>query len=749
MAASRGQHARKLAVILHADVAGSTALVQLDESLAHDRITDAFNRFSQLIARYSGTVHEIRGDALLAEFARASDAVCAAVDFQLSHAGYLEQLDDEVTPEIRIGISLGEVVFADDTVTGAGVVLAQRVEQLAEPGGLCVTGAIHEALPQRMPFVQTSLGERQVKGFEDAVRVYQVALKSGAAVPEAEPGNQDRLPSQTRRLIVAFAAVALVSVGVVLFWLKSWIPQEEMAPAAQTAISPTAKPSIAVLPFTNMSGDPEQEYFADGMTDDLITDLSNISGLSVIARNSVFTYKGIPVNVKKVGEELGVRYVLEGSVRRTEGRLRINAQLIEASSGHHLWAERYDRDYQDVFTIQNEVIGRIVSELEVTLTDREETKVVKIPTNNLEAYDYYLRAEQEGFYTASYGSLRRVLSFYKKAIALDPRFAEAHAGYARTNVEIWRFGYNDLVAGTVARKSAYEAASNALAIDSDNPRAYTVLAILQLVDGRHEEAIESAQRAIRSRPNDSEAHLNLALVLAYSGRTEAGVTAVENALRLNPKPSPGTLLFSGVVFYSNHQYERAIKVLRLAIEIEPTHQEPYLVAAYAQTGQLDLARSELNRLHQAFPISNLALQRVLYGYYKRPEDLEHLIGGLRKAGMPEWPLGLEGRKEDRLSASALGDVTPGRTWIGRHVATGIPFIQEISETGTLAYRSAQSFLAGEMRIEQDMLCQSFSSYLSGHKFCGYVYRNPTGAAETQDEYLYITADAAKYFSLVK
>ena len=429
--------------------------------------------------------------------------------------------------------------------------------------------------------------------------------------------------------------------------------------------------------------------------------------------------------------------------------MRINAQLIEASTGHHLWAERYDRDYEDIFALQNEVIGQIISQLEVKLTDREETQVVKIPTENLEAYDYYLRAERAGFYVASNDSLRKALSFYKKAIELDPLFANAHAGYAQTNVQIWRFGYTKLVTGAVARKRAYESASRALAIDSYSPRAYMVLAILQLIDGRHQEAIESAQQAILLRPNDAEAHVNLGLVLAYSGKRKAAVLAVENALRLNPKPSLGTLLHSGIVFYSDHQYARAIKLLKPAFESVRTNEEPYIIAAYAQAGQLDLARFELDRLLQSFPVTSLALQRIFYGYYKRPEDLEHLIAGLRTAGMPEWPLGVEGHEEDRLGASAIGDLVFGRTWSGRHALSAIPFIQEISESGTLAYRSAQSFLTGNVSVEQDMLCQSFQGYLSGRKLCGYIYRNAAGAAETQDEYIYITADAAKYFSLVK
>lgn len=243
--------------------------------------------------------------------------------------------------------------------------------------------------------------------------------------------------------------------------------------------------------------------------------------------------------------------------------------------------------------------------------------------------------------------------------------------------------------------------------------------------------------------------MHLGLVLAYSGQTKAAVSSVENAFRLNPKPSAGALLFSGIVFYSDRQYSRAIEVLEPALKLEPGHQEPYLLASYAQLGQSDLALSELERLFDAFPIVNLRIQRVVYSYYKRDEDLEHLIEGLRKAGLPEWPLGLGGRKEHQLSGSAIQNITLGRTWTGNHAATGVPFIQEVSTNGALAYRSAQSFMTGDVEIEQDKLCQSFQGYLSERKLCGYVYRNPEGAAETRDEYLYVTADSAKYFSLMK
>jgi adenylate cyclase len=237
---------RKLAVIVHADVAGSTALVQRDETLAHKRINAAFQRFSSIVQEYSGTVPEIRGDALVAGFPRASDAVCAALGFQQSQTEHNAKLNDDIVPVVRIGIALGEEVFADDTVTGAGVVLAQRVEQLSEPGGVCVTGAIHEAIPQRLPFDQESLGEQDLKGFDESVRVYRVALKPGEAVPAAETRRETQSPFQTRRLLVAFATVALVVIGGVVVWLKPWAPEFEPASVDRMAFPLPDKPSIAV-----------------------------------------------------------------------------------------------------------------------------------------------------------------------------------------------------------------------------------------------------------------------------------------------------------------------------------------------------------------------------------------------------------------------------------------------------------------------------------------------------------------------
>ena len=315
---------RKLVVILHADVVGSTALVQLNETLAHQRIRDTFQRFSETIATHGGIARELRGDALVAEFSKASDAVSAAVDFQNKNAAHNEALTDEVRPAVRIGIAMGEVVIADNTVTGEGVVLAQRLEQLADAGGVCLQGAAYETVPKRLPFEYVKLGEQTLKGFDEPVRAYGVSLKAGKSV--LAPGIAKNVTKQALEL--------------------------------------PDKPSIAVLPFDNLSDDPEQDYFADGIVEDIITGLSKFRSLLVTARNSTFSYKGTSPNVQQVGKTLGVRYVVEGSVRRAGDRIRVTAQLIDALDGNHVWAERYDRQLVDLFDLQDEITGYIVSTLD-------------------------------------------------------------------------------------------------------------------------------------------------------------------------------------------------------------------------------------------------------------------------------------------------------------------------------------------------------------------------------------------------
>jgi TolB-like protein/class 3 adenylate cyclase len=363
-----GDRTGRLAVILHADVAGSTALVQQNEQLAHERIQATFQRFGATIGKYHGYVRELRGDALLGEFERASDAVTAALAFQADQARYTAGIDDGIKPEVRVGIAMGEVIVADDTITGAGVVLAQRIEQLTEPGGVGIQGAAYETIPGRFPFEYESLGEHEVKGFDNPVRLFSASLKQDTDIPPPSPRTR-----RARGVAFALAALIVIAIGAGLLWLKprledsrsSWI-DSPLTPSADTA-------SVVVLPFDNLSGDASQKYLADGITEDITTDLSRVPNLFVIARNSAFAYQDKTIDPKEVSRDLGVRYVLEGSVRRVGDLLRINVQLIDGKSGGHLWANRYDGTTDKIFEFQDSVIENVVSSLSLKLDARPRT----------------------------------------------------------------------------------------------------------------------------------------------------------------------------------------------------------------------------------------------------------------------------------------------------------------------------------------------------------------------------------------
>jgi adenylate cyclase len=345
----KDQLSRKLAVILHADVVGSTELVRQDESLAHRRIRDAFQLFSETIVRHNGLAHEIRGDAIVAEFPKASDGVAASIEFQAKNEAQVQELPDPIRPVLRIGIAMGEVVVADNTVTGEGIVLAQRLEQLAESGGICIQGAVYETIPRRLPYEYVNLGKRELKGFDEPIRVYAVKPRSQAH-------------TQTQQKV--------------------------------TTTDYADKPSIAVLPLSNMSGDSEQEYFSDGITEDIITELSRFTMLYVVARHSSFAFKGKRIDIKEIAEKLGAQYIVEGSVRRAGNRTRITAQLIDAGTGNHIWGERYDRELDDIFAVQDEVTRAIVATIAAQLGKTVSENAARKATTSIKSYEYLLQANR-------------------------------------------------------------------------------------------------------------------------------------------------------------------------------------------------------------------------------------------------------------------------------------------------------------------------------------------------------------------
>ena len=729
---------RRLSAILYADVAGYSRLTGEDEERTHRILSANLDLFAETIRTHNGQVVHYAGDAILAEFTTVTEALSCAVEVQRE----LRERDianpDSPSVQFRIGINLGEVIVDRDDIYGDGVNIAARLEGLADTGSICISESVHSAVGNKLPLDYEFMGEQSVKNIAEPVRAYRVLF-----YPSSQKSGQK--PKLHKKYLLVVVTLVAVIIGIVILGPKFSISVvDENKAAATTRLD---KPTIAVLPFANVSVDVNDEYLADGMTTDLITDLSKISGIYVIARSSVFAYKNQAINVSDIGRELGAQYIVEGSIRKFGGRIRINVQLVDAATSRQIWADRYDRNLEEFFELQDEVITQVVSAVSVTLTDNESAQIERLPTTNLQAYDHYLRAEQAGYFGGASG-LVNTINLYKKAIALDPEFADAHAGLARVAVETWRNDYDDVMSGAEARILAYESASRALEIDPTNGQAYSVLAILQLADGYHETAIESARKAVEYRPSQAEAYLDLGLVLAYSGNSKQGVDEVETALRLNPKPTQNTLLYLGIVFFIDGQYQRAVEAISKASD-GPLGNDSlwtYLAAAYALLNQKDEAAKAITKLLQVFPSASIEYMRVSHSYFRRPKDLERLLLALDEAGLPNWPYDFRGLESNRLKYAELREIVEDKTWVGKH-SNGTEFIQQISSSGSLAYRSQYTIHTGTASIHEDYLCQRFDGATLNKDLCGYIYHNPDGSVKTQDEYVVIMPHSLRYFSV--
>ncbi len=734
---------RHLAAVLIADVVGYGRLSQIDEEGTRARFqSDLKEVFEPKIARHHGRLVKTMGDGLLVEFHSVVDALRCAVEVQQQKAKRNAVAPAEQRLDFRVGVNLGDIIVEGEDIHGDGVNIADRIQALAEPGGIAISGTTYDQVKSKLPVGYISLGEQKVKSITEPVRVYRVVLDPAAAGKTI--GTRSNLRAW-RIAVAAAAAVAFILAGVALWW-QPWTLIWPPSPTERFAYPLPDKPSVAVLPFINVSGDTKQDHLAEGLTDDLITELSKVSGLFVIARHSVFAVRDTAGKIQDVAAEFGVHYVLEGTLQRADSRLRINVKLIDALTGLSLWAERYDRQYVDLFAVQDDVIGKIISALAVKLSEGERDQLARIPTDNLEAYDYYMRAEQEGFLYSDVETYRRTLSFYQKAIDLDPGFANAHAGIARVAVDVWRNDYNYLWSAAVARKIAYDAAGQALKLDPNNARAHTVLALLQLVDGRETEAKESANRAVEAQPNDAEAVGNLALILAQTGSRAQAVAEMEKALRLDPTPAPAFQLLAGIVFYTARDIDQAIPLMEAARDALP-NAEPareYLAAAYVDRGERTPAARETEKLLQLFPDSNLTYYSYLYDYW-REDDLRYHLTGLREAGIPEWPFSFAGKDADQIGGEDLRNLVDGKTWAGKH-KNGTEFMQYFDKAGNTAYRSSNTNITGVVEVNENRLCEKFVGYFQDRMVCGYVYRN-TSPEQRDMQYVHVTPQALKYFSL--
>jgi adenylate cyclase len=633
---------RKLTAILSADVKGYSRLMGEDEVATVRTLTAYREAMTTLVEHHRGRVVDSPGDNILAEFASVVDAVQCAVEIQQVLKARNAQLPENRRMEFRIGINLGDVIEEEGRIYGDGVNIAARLEGLAEPGGICISGTVYEHVRSKLTLWNEYLGEHSVKNIVEPVRVYRVLLEPEAA---AEVGEEKRVGLRRWRwAVVAVVAALVLGVGGFAIWNVFLRPSPSPpSPPAEVVSQRTPtlelpdRPSVAVLPFDNMSGDPEQEYFSDGLTEDLITDLSKISGLFVIARNSVFVYKGQAVDIQEVGQELGVRYVVEGSVRKANGTVRITAQLIDASTGGHLWAERYDRDLEDIFALQDDVVEQIVAALAVTLTEDEQESLVQNETDDLEAYDY---AQRGWWYyhqlTKETNDQARVM--FERAIDLDPQYAGAHAGLGFTYYEEWAELWSQ---DPQSLERAFELATQALALDDSYAGAYTLLSHVYLWRMQHEQAIAELERALALEPNNADYHRDLAEVLVFAGRPQEAVGLVEDAMRLNPRyPAtyPFTLGFAhaylGFEDNSPEHFEQAIAALKEAIEINPNLSGSHLIIAYAyyETGQEEEAR---NHIAQALEINPQLSVEALRGRipFKDQGLPEAITDALRKTGL--------------------------------------------------------------------------------------------------------------------
>ncbi len=734
---------RRLTTIVAADIAGYSRLMAVDEEDVIRRLGEMRSTvIDPVIEMGHGRLFKTMGDGLLFEFASPVEAVRSALAIQEAVSAHQADLSDETQLRFRIGINLGDVVIDGEDVLGDCVNIAARLETMAPVGGICLSHAVYEQVKGRIDTPMMSLGPQNLKNIPEPINVWQISSELITHPSGAAPARTNVFSSSmAKRSNFAFSIVLILALSVsagLMYWNK---PPDVVSP-----VNKSDKPAIAVLPFLNLSDDREQEYFVDGMTDDLITDLSKVSGLMVISRNSVFTYKNNQKPVEEVARELGVRYVLEGSVRRDSERIRVNTQLVDGTTKATLWADRYESENSDLFALQDKMISSIVASLSVTLTEKEQARVVRIPTTSMEAYDYYLRARR-GFWGWTSEGRRTAFQLYQRAVNLDPQFADAYSGIAKVAAYVWKKRESEVLPASLARKLAYQAASKALALDQENGLAFAVLSILQVADGLHEEAMNSISRAITLRPGSAEVHADLAQVLVYTGKSSNALDAMETAFRLEPNPLPDLYADLGWVLFFNRQYEEAIVALEKA---RKSGVEPYetLAKTYAQLERQEEADATVEKLLDVFPGASIVNYRSdEIRHFKRKKDLDHSLDSLRKAGVPEWPFGYQANTEDRLDAAAIKKLTFGQTWIGNDTVNGGPFIQENGADGKIAFRSGYSLITGTAREDDDRLCMHFPARGDPDEYCAYLFRNPQGTPEKQNEYVLLGNTQILQFSL--
>ncbi len=630
---------RRLAAILAADVVGYSRLMGLDEESTLRTLQAYREIIDRLIVRHEGRIFTTGGDSVLAEFASPVEAVRCAIAIQEELTFRNTELVEDRQMHFRIGINVGDVMVEGDNLFGDGVNVAARLEGIAEAGGICISGSTFDQVRNKLSIGFEDIGPQKVKNIAEPVPAFRVGQgQASIATTTATPAvpRRWRLPAIAAALVVISAAGGLA-------WLQPWAPRVEPASVERMAPALPDKPSIAVLPFTNMSDDPSQEYFVDGMTEDLITDLAKIESLFVIARNTVFTYKGKSVVVPDVARELGVKYVLEGSVRRVGDMVRINTQLIDGASGAHIWAERYDGALTDIFALQDEVTSAIIAQLQITLTPDEQNRRNGKDTDNLDAHDAYLRGWQlYRRYTPE--DFVKAIPHLEKAVELDPDYGQAWAALASVywithrKGTAWSLIVNPDKSNSVSWNGARDKTEIYLrqAMRNPTPLAHQIESQISWDYRQFERALSEARRAVALDQNDPEGHLAMAWALIFSGRAEAAIASTETAIRLDPN-FPGSHLFAlGTAQLMLERYDEAQATLQRALAFIPEDLGIIvpLSIANARTGRQEEAKAALQNYKSIFLVNSPKIENYMPWWpFMRETDIRLFGGGLIKAGL--------------------------------------------------------------------------------------------------------------------
>ncbi|MFQ5973554.1 MAG: adenylate/guanylate cyclase domain-containing protein [Alphaproteobacteria bacterium] len=625
---------RRLAAILAADVVGYSRLMEADEEATVRTLNACRQVIDGLVADHRGRVFGSAGDSMVAEFPSPVEAVRCAVDIQRELEAHNVDLPEDRRMRLRVGINLGDVIVEGDNLLGDGVNIAARLEMLADAGGICLSGPVFDQIKKQLDLGYEYLGEHEVKNIAEPVRVYRVLTEPEAAGKII--GETRRAKQAWKQVALAAAAVVLIGVAAAVTWLRPWEPTVEPASVERMTFPLPDKPSIAVLPFNNLSGDAGQSHMVDGLTEDITTALSQVSSLFVIARNSSFAYKGKPVKVQRVAEDLGVRYVLEGSVQTSGDQVRITAQLIDALTGNHLWAERYDRNMTELFALQDEITDRIVIALRIKLTEGEEARVHRKHTRSVEAWNLLSRGH-EHFHRVNKTDNATARQLFKKAIEVDNGYALAYALLA------WTHWFDAFHGWRENRELSFERASflaeKARALDDALPDVYALQGAIHLFKREYDEAIEAGEKAVAYNPNHATNTALLAMILHNAGRPKEAIRKFKTAMRLSPYYPAWFLEVLGFTYLDAKQPDEALVAFAKFLERKPNalhaaHSYIGRALAYHALGQDDEARAEVAKAVEADTGVSLTEFRQ-HSLNKDRAGLERGLATLRWLGLPE------------------------------------------------------------------------------------------------------------------